>query len=280
MNFVAKAILGCAAAAAPFMACGAAEPYVPTAAETDSVNAAFAATMAHYLAPDLAKRFPGDAKAVDEFVDGMGHAFDIKNLDAPYYQGVRAGFAFMIDRLEQMGEMGFPVSPEKFLASLRKALADTTSTGFTNREADEYLHSFMNKMYPAPERLTDESQQAFLDSQLAREGVEKLPSGLLFEVITEGEGDTPGMDDRVRLLYTGRLADGTVFDQTERPVDFPLRGLVPGFAEGLSHMKPGGTYRIFIPPSLAYGEEGAAGAIPPNAAIDFEVKLLDVLPRQ
>ncbi len=278
MNNVAKAILGCAAAAAPLV-CGAAEPYVPTPAETDSVNAAFAATMAHYLAPDLAKRFPGDPKAVGEFVDGMAHAFDIKNLDAPYYQGVRAGFAFMIDRLEQMRDMGFPVTPEKYLASLRAALADSTATGFTNREADEYLHSFMNRMYPAPERLSDESQQAFIDAQLTREGVQRLPSGLVFEVITEGEGEHPTMDDRVRLLYTGSLADGTVFDRTERPVDFPLRGLVPGFAEGLSLMKPGGTYRLFIPPSLGYGEEGAAGAIPPNAAIDFQVQLLEILPR-
>lgn len=278
MNLLAKAILGLAAAAAP-LTCGAAEPsYVPSEAETDSVNAAFAATMAHYLAPDLEKRFPGDRKAAGEFVDGMAHAFDIKNLDAPYYQGVRAGFAFMIDRLEQMRDMGFPVTPEKYLASLRKALADSASTGFTNREADEYLHSFMNRMYPAPERLSDESQQAFLDAQAAREGVQRLPSGLLFEVITEGEGEHPGIDDRVRLLYTGSLADGTVFDRTERPVDFPLRGLVPGFSEGLQLMKPGGTYRLFIPPALGYGEEGAAGAIPPNAAIDFQVQLLEILP--
>ncbi len=278
MNPFAKAIT-CVLAAAAAMVCGAAEPYVPSQAETDSVNAAFATTMAHYLAPDLAKRFPGDTKAVGEFADGMAHAFDIKNLDAPYYQGVRAGFAFMIDRLEQMRDMGFPVTPEKFLGSLREALADSTATGFTNREADEYLHAFMNRMYPAPERLSDESQQAFLDAQLSREGVQRLPSGLVFEVITEGEGTSPTLDDRVRLLYTGRLADGTVFDRTERPVDFPLRGLVPGFSEGLSLMKPGGTYRLFIPSSLGYGEEGAAGAIPPNAAIDFQVQLLEILPK-
>lgn len=109
--------------------------------------------------------------------------------------------------------------------------------------------------------------------------MQRLPSGLVFEVITEGEGTSPTIDNRVRLLYTGRLADGTVFDQTERPVDFPLRGLVPGFSEGLSLMKPGGTYRLFIPPSLGYGEEGAAGTIPPNAAIDFQVQLLEILPK-
>ena len=73
----------CVLAAAAAMVCGAAEPYAPTQAETDSVNAAFATTMAHYLAPDLAKRFPADPKAVGEFVDGMAHAFDIKSLDAP-----------------------------------------------------------------------------------------------------------------------------------------------------------------------------------------------------
>ena len=64
----------CVLAAAAAMVCGAAEPYAPTQAETDSVNAAFATTMAHYLAPDLAKRFPADPKAVGEFVEiGRAH---------------------------------------------------------------------------------------------------------------------------------------------------------------------------------------------------------------
>lgn len=84
--------------------------------------------------------------------------------------------------------------------------------------------------------------------------------------------------DKVRVMYTGRLADGTVFDETDRPVEFPLKGLVPGFTEGLKLMKTGGEYRLFIPPQLGYGQRGAAGVIPPGAALDFTVRLLDVIP--
>ena len=102
-------------------------------------------------------------------------------------------------------------------------------------------------MYPAPAALSPESQLAFLDKEGAREGVIKCPSGLLFEVISEGEGDSPKADDTVRVTYKGALADGTIFDETEKPIDLPVNGVVKGFSEGLQMMRPGGTYRLFIP---------------------------------
>lgn len=106
-----------------------------------------------------------------------------------------------------------------------------------------------------------------------------MPSGLLFEIITEGEGPHPADTDIVKVTYTGRLSDGTVFDSSDRPVQFPVNRLVPGFTEGLKLMKPGGEYRIFIQPALGYGDKGASGIIPPGAVLDFTVKLLEILPR-
>ncbi|MDE6629141.1 MAG: FKBP-type peptidyl-prolyl cis-trans isomerase, partial [Muribaculaceae bacterium] len=84
----------------------------------------------------------------------------------------------------------------------------------------------------------------------------------------------------VKVTYTGKLSDGTVFDQPERPVQFPVSNLVPGFTEGLKLMKPGGTYRLFIPATLGYGDLGAGGVIPPGAALDFTVTLLEIVPQQ
>ena len=154
--------------------------------------------------------------------------------------------------------------------------------GFNADSADTFLREAMARMYPQEEvkPLSPESQTAFLEAQKSREGVIETPSGLLFEVLTEGEGLPPAETDTVKVTYTARLADGTVFDQTERPIQFPVNRLVPGFTEGLKMMKPGGEYRLFIPPALGYGDRGAAGVIPPGAALDFTVHLLDILPSE
>lgn len=243
----------------------------------DSSAAAFATIMAEYLKPELEKQFPGDTAAITEFVRGVEHAFEIKNVDAPYFFGVRSGFG-LIDRVEAMQEMGFPFSSAEFSRSLGDALRGF-AMGFDVKSADAFLRTAVERMNPQDEvePVSPESQQEFLDAQKVRPGVIETPSGLLFEVITEGEGEAPTATDKVRVTYTGRLADGTVFDETSRPIEFPIQGLVPGFSEGLMMMKPGGEYRLFIPSALGYGERGAAGVIPPGAALDFTVKLLDVL---
>lgn len=88
------------------------------------------------------------------------------------------------------------------------------------------------------------SQAAFLDEAAAREGAVRTPSGVVLEVITEGEGAMPGENDSVSLFYVGRLSDGTIFDATDDPVVFPLPDLVPGLREGLMLMRPGGKYRL------------------------------------
>ena len=247
-----------------------------TQAETDSINRAYATVMASYLGPYIKENFPNDSlTAVKEFVDGMRHAFEIRHEDQPYFAGVRRAMA-NFDRFDAMAGMGFPFTPASYLDALEAALGGDTF-GMDQKSADNYLHQVMDRMYPAPTPPSAESQQAFLDAQKSREGVVETPSGLLFEVITEGEGTPPGLNDTARVTYTGALADGTVFDSTEKPIDLPVSGVVKGFSEGLQMMKPGGTYRLFIPASLGYGDKGAGGVIPPGAALDFTVTILDVM---
>jgi hypothetical protein len=106
-------------------------------------------------------------------------------------------------------------------------------------------------------------------------------SGLKLQAIEEGTGPSPTTTDIVLVHYTGRLEDGTVFDtsQGKQPVPFPVTGVIPGFTEGLQMMKKGGTYRLRIPPDLAYGPQGAGGVIPPNATLEFDIQLLDIAPQ-
>lgn len=124
-----------------------------------------------------------------------------------------------------------------------------------------------------------EAQQAFLDKAAAEEGAVRTPSGLVFQVVSEGEGVTPAKGDDVVLTYIGSLSDGSVFDRADSPVRLDVDRLVAGFSEGLKMMKPGGRYRIVIPASLGYGERGVPGDIPPNAALDFYIDLLEIVPK-
>ena len=104
-------------------------------------------------------------------------------------------------------------------------------------------------------------------------------SGLVYEAITEGQGDAPKASDIVKVHYKGMFADGKVFDssyQRGEPTEFPLGRVIPCWTEGLQKMKVGGKARLTCPPQIAYGARGAGGVIPPNATLTFEVELLAV----
>ncbi len=105
------------------------------------------------------------------------------------------------------------------------------------------------------------------------------PSGLHYEVIAPGSDKKPVATDTVKVHYTGKLVDGTVFDssvQRGEPAEFPLNGVIPGWTEGLQLVGVGGKLKLHIPSSLGYGEQGAGGSIPPNATLVFDVELLEI----
>ena len=105
-------------------------------------------------------------------------------------------------------------------------------------------------------------------------------SGLQFKVLEKGEGTIPARQDQVRVHYTGRLVDGTVFDSSvERgqPAEFPVNGVIPGWIEALTMMPVGSKWQLYIPHNLAYGERGAGASIPPYSALVFDVELLEIL---
>ncbi|ELV8593606.1 FKBP-type peptidyl-prolyl cis-trans isomerase [Vibrio fluvialis] len=121
---------------------------------------------------------------------------------------------------------------------------------------------------------------AFLKDNALRSEVTVLESGLQYEVITEGSGEIPTADKAVRVHYHGELVDGTVFDSSVsrgQPAEFPVTGVIKGWVEALQLMPVGSKWKLYIPHDLAYGERGAGAAIPPFAALVFEVELLDIL---
>jgi FKBP-type peptidyl-prolyl cis-trans isomerase len=124
-----------------------------------------------------------------------------------------------------------------------------------------------------------EAAAAFLAENGAREEVTTTESGLQYEVIEAGEGPTPGADDSVEVHYRGTLLDGTEFDSSYKrgePVVFGVDQVIAGWTEALQLMPVGATWKLYIPPELAYGAGGAGNVIGPNAALTFEVELLSM----
>ena len=119
----------------------------------------------------------------------------------------------------------------------------------------------------------------FMDAQAALEGAERTESGIVIQEMTDGTGPSPTAEDTVQVHYHGTLRDGTVFDSSVdrgEPATFPLTGVIPCWTEGLQGMNVGGKSRLVCPPNLAYGPQGRPG-IPGNAALVFEVELLDIV---
>ena len=125
----------------------------------------------------------------------------------------------------------------------------------------------------------DAAGAAYMAENATREGVITTESGLQYEVLTEGTGDTPVSGDEVSIHYAGSLTDGTEFDASDRagqPLRLGVDAFVSGFSEGLKLMKVGETARFVIPGNLAYGPQRRSDLIGPNQTLVFEVELLEV----
>lgn len=155
----------------------------------------------------------------------------------------------------------------------------------TDEQMSEVMQSFAKKRIEAEKKKAAEAAgknreegKKFLEENKKKDGVKVTESGLQYKVIKEGTGKKPTADDTVKVHYTGTLPDGTVFDSSvERgePVEFPLKGVIPGWTEGVQLMSVGSKYEFVIPSELAYGERGP-GQIGPERVLKFVVELLEV----
>jgi FKBP-type peptidyl-prolyl cis-trans isomerase len=138
------------------------------------------------------------------------------------------------------------------------------------------------KMVKALQAQAEENKsagEAYLKTNGAKEGVTSLPSGVQYRVVTGGAGETPTVESKVKVHYTGKTIDGKVFDSSvERgePAEFPVGGLIKGMTEVLQKMKVGDKWEVSIPSGLAYGEN-APPQIGPNQVLIFELELLEIL---
>jgi FKBP-type peptidyl-prolyl cis-trans isomerase FklB len=123
--------------------------------------------------------------------------------------------------------------------------------------------------------------EAFLAANKTKDGVVTLPSGLQYKIVTAGTGAKPTAADSVVCNYRGTLVNGTEFDSSYKrgqPATFPVSGVIKGWTEALQLMPVGSKWQLFVPSSLAYGEQGGGGGqIGPNAMLIFDVELISIV---
>jgi len=119
----------------------------------------------------------------------------------------------------------------------------------------------------------------FLEDNANKEGVQVTESGIQYEVLTAGEGDTPLATDTVKVHYRGTFLNGESFDDSYKrgePAVFPLNRVIKGWTEGVQLMPVGAKYKFTIPSDLAYGPNGNPPSIPGNSVLQFEIELLEI----
>ena len=171
-------------------------------------------------------------------------------------------------------------------AVLARGIADGLK-GQSLKLSDEEMQAAMAKLsQDRQDQMKAEAEKnkvkadEFLAKNKSAPGIQATASGLQYKISEPGQGANPKDDDIVVVNYKGTLIDGTEFDSSykrNQPAEFPLKGVIPGWTEGLQLLKKGGKATFYIPPGLAYGDRQRQ-TIPGNSVLIFDVELLDIKP--
>jgi FKBP-type peptidyl-prolyl cis-trans isomerase FklB len=174
---------------------------------------------------------------------------------------------------------------DEFFQGVKSSFLEEPSE-LNDEEIARVMGAFQEKMQAAHAELSSEAGkknialgEAFLAENKKREGVVVTESGLQYRILETGTGATPELTSTVETHYEGTLIDGTVFDssyQRGETISFPVNGVIPGWTEALQLMKEGDVWELGIPAGLAYGAQGAGGAIEPHATLRFKIELIKV----
>jgi FKBP-type peptidyl-prolyl cis-trans isomerase len=196
-------------------------------------------------------------------------------------------YALGYDDAKYFMEKGFEVNTDAYMKGMLDYL-----NGFETLDSQERTRQiiiFQNTIREIEQIKQQESMQKiaepvlaagqeFLDKNKERDEITVMPSGLQYEVLQEGEGESPQITDKVKVHFIFSLYDGTEIVSTydTEPAEFDLSRVIPGFREGVMLMNKGAKYKLYIPSDLGYGlNVDPQGPIPPGATLVYEVELID-----
>ena len=237
------------------------------------------------MAADAAKATDSTAAAPAATAPATTNA-QFKNDDeqAAYALGASLG-RYMDNSLKEQEKLGIKLDKDQLIAGVQDAFANKSK--LSDADIEKTLQTFEAKVKASAQQKMEADAKAnetagekFRADFAKEKGVKKTDTGLLYLVEKPGTGAAPKDSDTVVVNYKGSLPDGTVFDDSYKrgePLSFRLDGVIPGWTEGLKHIKKGGKIKLVIPPAQAYGASGVPG-IPANSTLVFEVELLDIKP--
>lgn len=192
-------------------------------------------------------------------------------VDRPTNEGAAA--MIYANAVRRLDSLGVRIDNTRFVELLGRAL-NGENVGFESiDEAEGWLADALRPDAIAP--ADEAAETAWVKEKLTTEpNTVELPGGTVFQCIIEGPGQQPLVTDVLNVMYVGRLSNGSIFDQTNEPFAMPVDRVVPGLRIALQQMRRGGTYRVYIPPTEAYGTRAIMDVIPANSALDFEITIL------
>ena len=191
------------------------------------------------------------------------------------------GTDFGASLLNLVNSLEEEMNMDLFYAGVEDALKEDVA--IEKQEAYAFLRNYMNIVNP---QKTLANSNAYLEEIAKKEGVKKTESGLLYEIINEGNMEKKATldTDKVRVMYEGKTRKGIIFDSSYERGDtaqFALNQVIKGWTEGMKLVGEGGEIKLWIPSNLAYGARGTRdGKIGPNCAITFTVELVEVIPTE
>ncbi|MDR2119589.1 MAG: FKBP-type peptidyl-prolyl cis-trans isomerase [Tannerella sp.] len=175
------------------------------------------------------------------------------------------------------GEYSLDALAEGFAKSIKE---DSAALAIAPEATEQLIQSYLQNIMQKEAEAENARGEAFLAENKTKDGVITTESGLQYKVLTQGEGRIPTAESQVKVHYTGKLLDGTVFDSSVargEPTTFEVTQVIGGWTEILQRMPVGSKYQVWIPSDLAYGPRGAGQQIKPNSVLEFEIELIDIV---